>query len=200
MPVYNTMGNHDYFGLYSEDEAILNHADYGKISFERKFGNSYYSFEHKGWKFMILNSVAENEQKKYHGLIDADQVEWIKNELNKTDAEMPIVLSTHFPFISAYNQRAKERTVASSSSWIIDNGKEVLDLFNNHNLKLVLQGHLHIQEDIEINGIHYITGGSIASNWWEGSYQGFEEGFLKFTVTESNFSYEFIDYGWEISK
>ncbi len=199
MPLYNTMGNHDYFGLYSKNEAILNHADYGKNLFERKFGKSYYSFEHKGWKFIILNSIAENEQKKYHGLIDEDQVNWIKGKLSNTDASMPIVISTHFPFISAYNQWSQERTVASSSSWIIQNSKEVLSLFKSHNLKLVLQGHLHIQEDIEINGIHFITGGSIASNWWEGSYEGFEEGFLKFTIHNNEFDYQFIDYGWESS-
>ena len=193
-PVYNTIGNHDIFGLYSKDTAILNHPDYGEKIFEHKLGKSYYSFVHKGWKFMILNTVEENENKKYHGLIDDKQVDWIKEELIKTDTGMPIVISTHFPFISAYDQRSTEKTVASSSSWIIDNSKEVLNLFENYNLKLVLQGHLHIYEDIYIDGIHYITGGAVSANWWKGNYQGCEEGFLKFTLTDNDFSYKFVDY------
>lgn len=199
-PVYNTMGNHDIFGVYSDDEKILYHPEYGEKMFENILGPSYQSFTHKGWKFMILNTVEETENKKYHGLIDSTQVSWIEEELSKTDSEIPIVISTHFPFISAYNQWSQERTVASSSSWIIKNGKEVLELFKNHNLKLVLQGHLHIQEYIEINGVHFITGGSIASDWWEGSYEGFEEGFLKLTVYDNEFEYEFVDYNWNAKK
>lgn len=196
--VYNTLGNHDIFGLYSKDDAILNHPEYGENMFEQKFGKSYYSFIHKGWKFMILNTVEENENKKYSGLIDETQVNWIKEELSRTNKAMPIVISTHFPFISAYNQLSLNRTVASSASLFIKNSKEVLNLFDTYNLKAVLQGHLHIREDIEINGVHYITGGAIAGNWWEGSYEGFEEGFLKFTVTDNDFSYEYVDYGWEV--
>lgn len=199
-PVYNTLGNHDIFGVYSEDEAILNHPEYGEKMFENKLGPSYQSFNHKNWKFMILNTIEETENKKYHGLIDEEQINWIKEELSKTDSEMPIVISTHFPFISAYNQWSLNRTVASSSSWVIQNGKEVLSLFKDHNLKLVLQGHLHIQEEIKINGVHFITGGSIASNWWEGSYEGFEEGFLKFIIHKDDFEYEFVDYGWDAIK
>lgn len=196
--VYHTLGNHDIFGLYSSDESILNHPDFGEKMFEQKFGKSYYSFVHKGWKFMILNTVEGNDKKKYAGLIDEAQLQWIKQDLSQTEQTMPIVISSHFPFISAYDQRSIERTVASSSSWIIKNSKEVLNLFNDYNLKIVLQGHLHIQEDILINGVHYITGGAISANWWEGNYQGSEEGFLKFTVKDDDFSYEFVDYGWEV--
>ena len=196
-PVYNTLGNHDIFGVYSTEESILKSPEYGEKMFENKIGKSYQSFVHKGWKFIILNTIEENDNKKYHGLIDDAQVSWIKNELSKTDANMPIVISTHFPFVSAYNQQSTVRTVASSSSWIIDNSKEILNLFKDYNLKLVLQGHLHIREDICIDGVRYITGGAISANWWEGPYQGVEEGFLKITAFENSFDYEYIDYGWE---
>ncbi len=196
-PVYNTLGNHDIFGVYSNDESILNNAEYGEKMFEKRLGKSYQSFEHKGWKFIILNTIEENENKKYHGLIDAEQMEWIKEELSKTDKNTPLVISTHFPFISAYNQLSNERTVASSKSWIIDNSKEVLSLFKDYNLKLVLQGHLHIREDIMINGVRYITGGAVSANWWKGPYQGVEEGFLKITAYKNSIDTEYIDYGWE---
>ena len=55
----------------------------------------------------------------------------------------------------------------------------------------------NIVEDIKIRDTHFITGGAISASWWEGSYYGFEEGFLKFTLSENDFSYEFVDYGWE---
>lgn len=196
-PVYNTMGNHEIFGMYREDEMIRDHPEYGEKMFENRMGELYYTFAHKGWKFMILNSVEEKKNRRYTGLIEDKQIEWIKGELENTDPNIPIVISTHIPFISAFKQINVGSTVANDSSLVVYNSKEVLDLFEDYNLKLVLQGHLHIQEDIYINGIHYITGGAVSGNWWNGSYHGFEEGFLEFTVTANDFSYEFIDYGWE---
>lgn len=56
MPVYNTMGNHDIYGINLEkSKADPDHPEYGEKMFEKRFGKSYYSLTHKGWKFMILN-------------------------------------------------------------------------------------------------------------------------------------------------
>ena len=198
IPVYNTMGNHEIYGLYSQAEGIENDPDYGEKMFENKIGKSYYSFQHKGWKFMILNSVEEKENKKYTGLIDDAQIEWIKEELSNTDKNTPIVISTHIPLITAFKQRSQGSTLPLDSSGVVYNSKEVLDLFNDYNLKLVLQGHLHILEDILINGTHFITGGAISSNWWKGKYHGFEEGFLKIDIQGDTFKYKYVDYGWKV--
>lgn len=195
--LYNTMGNHEIFGMYNKDDAVQNHEEYGEKMFENRMGENYQSFTHKGWKFMILNSIEENNNKRYTGLIEDAQMNWIKAELAKTPLDMPIIISTHIPLITAFKQRSHGSTVPLDSSWVVYNSKEVLDLFEDHNLKLVLQGHLHIVEDIKIRDTHFITGGAISASWWEGSYYGFEEGFLKFTLSENDFSYEFVDYGWE---
>ncbi|MBU1013607.1 MAG: metallophosphoesterase [Bacteroidetes bacterium] len=198
IPFYNTMGNHEIYGMYIKEEGIENNPDYGEKMFENKIGKSYQSFTHKGWKFMILNSVEEKANKKYTGLIDDAQIEWIKKELSNTDKNIPIVISTHIPLITAFKHRSHGSTVPIDSSGVVYNSKEVLDLFNDYNLKLVLQGHLHIIEDILINGTHFITGGAVSSSWWEGKYYGFEEGFLKIDIKNDDFSYEYIDYGWKV--
>ena len=39
----------------------------------------------------------------------------------------------------------------NSRGSVIENSKEVLDLFKDYDLKLVLQGHLHFYEDIKYN-------------------------------------------------
>ena len=44
---------------------------------------------------------------------------------------------------------------------IQQNSNEVIEILEQHNTKLVLQGHLHFLEDIQYNGIHYITGGGL---------------------------------------
>ena len=189
MPVYNTMGNHDIYGIYSRSGADPKHPDYGEKMFENRIGKSYYSFDHKGWKFMILNSLEDTGKDSYTGLIDQKQIDWIKTELQKTDPGTPIVISTHIPFITA-----------DQSGRVISNGKDVIDFFKGYNLKLVLQGHLHTVEDIFIDGIHFITGGAVCAGWWRGPRNGFEEGFLVIKVKGSEFEWEFVDYNWIVKE
>lgn len=200
MPLYNTMGNHEIYGIYSASGADTLNPEYGEKMFESRIGKSYYSFEHKGWKFMILNSVEDTHKDGYIGKIDSGQIEWIKEELSKTDKATPIVISTHIPFITANTQKYSGTTVANDSSTVISNGKEVLDLFGDHNLKLVLQGHLHTVEDIYIDGIHFVTGGAVSAAWWTGPNREFEEGFVQVTAGRDNITWKYIDYGWNTGK
>jgi len=200
IPIYNTMGNHEIYGIYSRSGADTLNPEYGEKMYEARIGESYYSFDHKGWKFMILNSVEDTHRNSYVGKIDKMQIEWIKSELAKTDPRIPIVISTHMPFITANTQRHEGSTVANDSTSVIYNGKEVLELFNNHNLKLVLQGHLHMVEDIYIDGIHFVTGGAVSAAWWNGPNQGTEEGFMLVSVKNNEVTSKYIDYGWEVKK
>jgi len=149
---------------------------------------------------MILNSIDDKGNDRYIGRIDSAQIEWIRKELNITDRVTPIVLCTHIPFISANAQKYEGTTVANDSSSVIYNGKEVLDMFNGYNLKMVLQGHLHSLEDIYIDGIHFVTGGAVSSGWWNGPTKGIEEGFLLLSVKDNDISWKYIDYGWEVKK
>jgi len=195
-PVYNTMGNHEIYGIYERSGADQANPEYGEKMFEKRLGPSYYSIEHKGWKFMIINSIEDTKKNGYIGLVDPLQLAWIKDELKETGPLTPIVLSTHIPFLTAYSQKYEGSTVANDSSLVVCNSKEVIDLFSGHNLKLVLQGHLHTVEDIFIDGIHFITGGAVSGGWWGGPNMGFEEGFLLLTFKTDDFSWRYVDYGW----
>jgi 3',5'-cyclic AMP phosphodiesterase CpdA len=197
-PVYNTMGNHEIYGIYKKSGADPSNPEYGEKMFEKRLGHSYQSFEHKGWKFMTINSIEDTRKSKYVGMVDSVQISWIKSELKNTDPHTPIVLSTHIPFITANTQKYEGSTVPNDSSTVVFNSKEVIDLFNGFNLKLVLQGHLHTVEDIYIDGIHFITGGAISAGWWKGPNRGFEEGFIYLTFGEDDFLWKYVDYGWKV--
>lgn len=200
MPLYNTLGNHEIYGIYPKSGADKTHPEYGEKMFEKRLGKSYYAFDHKGWKFMIINSVEETKRSGYVGLIDEKQIEWIKEELQKTDFTTPIVISTHIPFITVYNQIYSGSTVQNDSSLVVSNSKEIIDLFKDHNLKLVLQGHLHTVEDINVDGIHFITGGAVSAKWWSGANRGFEEGFVLISIKGDNFDWQYVDYGWHVEQ
>jgi 3',5'-cyclic-AMP phosphodiesterase len=200
MPVYHTIGNHDLFGVRREESSIsVNQPDYKYGMFERYLGKTYYSFDHKGWHFMVLNSFDVTD-KRHIGLITEKQMKWIREDLAEVDSKTPIVVSTHLPLISVQRQiYSTQGTIENpKDQWII-NRKEILDVFSSHNLKLVLQGHMHILEDIYIHqsGIHFITGGSIAGRpSWQGFRNGEPSGFLRINIKDQDISWDFIDFGW----
>jgi 3',5'-cyclic AMP phosphodiesterase CpdA len=198
MPVYNTLGNHEIFGIYKKSMVPEDHPEYGEKMFKNRLGDSYYSFDHKGWHFIILNSVEDTGEDRYIGLVDKPQMEWIKEDLSKLDKEMPIVISTHIPFVTSFMQINYGSLKPNSDNLVVINSKEVLELFEDYNLKLVLQGHLHYLEDIYTQSIHFITGGAVSSRWWQGKENGLEEGFLMINVKDKDFSWKYIDYGWEV--
>lgn len=199
-PVYNAMGNHEIYGIYSRSGADPLHPEFGEKMFEKRIGRSYYSFEHKGWKFFILNSVEDTGKDGYMGFIDPVQTEWIREELGKTDTLTPVVIATHIPFITVNSQIYNYSTAANDSGLVVVNSRDILKLFSHHNLKLVLQGHLHMVEDIYIDGVRFLTGGAVSANWWRGPYRGDEEGFVQVNISGKDFSWKYIDYGWEVKQ
>lgn len=197
MPVYTTIGNHDVFGIYPKSGIEQSDPEYGKVVYENKFAKRYYSFDHKGVHYLILDGISVNEEKrKYYGRVDSEQMEWIKSDLSVVDKKTPIVVSIHIPLMTVFGQIIQSATTANDSSYVIANGKEVIELFKDHNLKLVLQGHLHFLEEISLYGATFITVGALSGKWWQGPNMDIEEGFLLVDFDGKNFSYEYIDYGW----
>lgn len=198
MPVYNTMGNHEVFGIYEKSGTSEDHPEYGYKMFEKRIGETYYSFDHKGWHFMVLNSVQITDSNEYIGMIDEAQMEWIRTDLLEVDANTPIVISTHIPFITVFTQILFGEYAPDYHGLVVENARDVLDLFNGYNLKLVLQGHLHYLEYIDLYGTCFITSGAVSGQWWEGPNHEVEEGYLMLHMHGDDFTWEYIDYGWEV--
>lgn len=200
MPVHNTMGNHEVFGYYEKSGVDASHPLYGDKMFEEKLGKRYYVFEFNGWRFYILDSIDEWEEGGYYGYVDQEQMAWLKEDLADVDPETPLVISVHIPLISVFTQLDIGSTAPNGRGSVVTNSKDLLDLFRDHNLKLVLQGHLHSCEDIYVNGIHFITVGAVSGGWWKGPHRGFEEGFLMVHVSGDEIETEYIDYGWQVEE
>jgi len=199
MPVYNCIGNHELFGIYTEESGLdSTDRDYKYGMYERYLGPTYYSFDHKGWHFIVLNSIEENNG-RYIGLVGTRQLEWLKKDLSAVAVNTPIAVVTHIPLVSSFQQifPSPGNATAAGGQWI-SNREEVLSLFNDKNLRLVLQGHLHWLEDINVrNKTRFITGGAIAGRpSWRGTEHN-EEGFLHVKIKDGEISWDYIDYGWE---
>jgi Icc protein len=202
MPVYNTVGNHEVYGWHRTEEGIESNPDFGKNMFEKKMGDRFYSFDHKNWHFIILDAIYRSEEGHYIGKIDQEQLEWLKGDLGKTDKLTPIAITVHIPFITSATQLSQGALAANSEGGVITNSLEVLELLWEHNLKLVLQGHLHFNEDLFVgNKVHFITGGAVCGLWWSNELGALpEEGFQMIHVKGDELSSEYIDYGWTPSE
>lgn len=199
-PVYNTIGNHEIFGWYEKSGVSREHPEFGKKMFQNRIGKNYQSVTYKNIKIFILDSVEEIPEKgRYYGFISQDQINWLKDELSKTDTSMILIISTHIPLLTTFSQIRNGAMAANDRGLVVENSKEIFDLFKKHNLRLVLQGHLHIYEDINIqNRIRFITGGAVSARWWTGPNEGLEEGFVLVKIKGDKISAEYIDYGWEV--
>jgi 3',5'-cyclic AMP phosphodiesterase CpdA len=199
MPVYHTLGNHEVFGLYEKSGIDPSHEEYGKKMYENRLGKRYYTFDHKNWHFIVLDGIGFTEDRQYYGYIDSVQIDWLKQDLEKTGKETPVVISTHIPLLSIGEQIMVDPTAGFGKGAVITNANQVREILEQFNVKLVLQGHLHFLEDIYYNDIHYVTGGAISAQWWDGPRYGMEEGFVKVDVSGNDFKWEYVDFGWEVN-
>lgn len=196
MPVYNCIGNHDLFAIYEESPETEDHPDYKYGMWERHFGDTYYSFDHKGWHFITLNSLDVTENKRYQGIFHEKQLEWLKEDIAKVEKTTPIIITTHIPMICTYTQLN-----GGDGSRTVNNASEVFKILEGYNLKLVLQGHIHWKEYGIVNDrFHFLTGGSIAGNGWKGRRHNTKEGFVKIKISGNDFAWEYIDHGWETER
>ncbi|SEK26697.1 metallophosphoesterase family protein [Parapedobacter koreensis] len=194
VPVHNTVGNHELFGIYPESVEDSTHADYKYGMFRRYFGDTYYAFDHKGWHFIVLNALDVADQ-KYFGQIGTEQLRWLQRDLAAVSPETPIVVTLHIPLVSVFNQVYPRPGQNNDDGPGIVDRDELLAAFKGHKLKLVLQGHLHWLEDLNVESrTHFITGGSVAGRpTWRGTNFG-PRGFLLFDVKDDRFSWEYIKY------
>jgi Icc protein len=199
MPVYPVIGNHDVFGIGVNAGVAPTHPEYGKVMFAKRLGagNTYRSFDFRGWHFVLLDSIAVTSDSGYEGGIDDEQFSWLQKDLQSAGHKQPTVLVTHIPFFSILPTLENGPTQAVSSSLVISNGKDVLQFCSGYNIKLILQGHLHVVEDHRYKQSQFVTSGAVCGNWWKGPRMGHLEGFAVYTVKGHQVEFAYHTYGWQ---
>ena len=193
MKIYHTIGNHDCFGVYSSSGVAESDPLYGKKMFEERFGKTYYSFDHKGVHFIVLDSIGITSDRLYEGRVDQAQLDWLKSDLGGLIPSTPIIVSVHIPLVTAFYSYVPAPKHHGLS---VINAYEVIALFEGHNVLGVLQGHTHINEKVMWKGVPYITSGAVSGNWWHGTRMGTPEGFTVVRVEQGKLSTTYETYGF----
>ncbi|HEV2274333.1 MAG TPA: metallophosphoesterase [Acidobacteriaceae bacterium] len=197
MKLHHTLGNHDVFGVIPSSGVAPSDPLYGKKAFEARFGKTYYSFDHKGVHFVVLDSIGITDDRSYEGRVDADQLAWLAADLKRIPRATPIVVSVHIPLVTAFNSYVPPPGTAPRHNGIrVTNAYQVIALFEGHNVLGVLQGHTHVNEVVTWKGVPYITSGAVCGNWWHGTRMGTPEGFTVARIANGKLSAHYETYGF----
>ena len=200
LPVKHCIGNHDIWGWQLKED-VKTDALYGKAWWLQQTGNTktYYSFTHKDWHFIFLDSVQENNG-GYIALLDNEQFDWLENELNN-NKEKFICIVSHIPIIS-FCSAMFFKDMLPNGDWKLSrallhtDARRIKDLFNKHpNIKTCLSGHIHLQDEVNYLGIKYYCNGAISGNWWNGSFQDFAPAYALFDFyTDGTVERKIVEY------
>ena len=196
--VHAVIGNHDLVAAIPEDDTEP--SEDPRAIFREHFDvdRTYYSFDINGYHIILLDSIQiAGDDLKYQGWVSQEQLKWLENDLSAVPADQPIVVALHVPLVTSFYQITEGSTSAAPPNRVVVNSKDVLDAFSDHNLILVLQGHLHVHEAITWQDTVFITGGALSGKWWRGAWQGTDEGYTVVRLRNGEVDWEYKSYGWQ---
>ncbi|UOE47141.1 metallophosphoesterase [Mucilaginibacter sp. SMC90] len=197
LPVHYCLGNHDIW-WYEDDKG---QAIYGKKYALDKLQlvKPYYSMVKNGWKIIALDSVhLDIDNTWYIGKLGDEQLNWLSDELKATDANMPVMVMSHIPILTALLMIEDDIV----NKWTMLGGDmhtdtaKIINLFYQHpNVKLCLSGHLHMRDKVVYNNVTYLCNGAVSGAWWEGNRRETAPGYgLIDLYADGTFEEKYVNY------
>lgn len=179
VPMVHAIGNHDIWGwTRSRSDASGDESIYGKRWWIDTFGGGrrYSLFRFGAWHILSLDSVQPFEE-SYRGGLDDEQFEWLVGELTSLGRDANVLVLSHIPILCAgavltdaapgtSGDRGDGVRMPHASTytdpWRVINAFQMAG-----NVKLVLSGHVHVEDRIDYLGTTHICGGALAGAWWQ---------------------------------
>ena len=116
-PIHVVCGNHDW-----------NDWDDRKAYLDLYPKSLNYTFDHKGWQFIALDSTNQNLKSRVN--VTKETLQWLDDSLKTIDRKRPLITFTHFP-------------MHPELQWPSANAADVLARFKEFNLQAIYGGHCH---------------------------------------------------------
>jgi 3',5'-cyclic AMP phosphodiesterase CpdA len=201
-PWHPCLGNHDVLGWGPREKVAPSDPDYGKkmILEALDWKHPYYSFDHKGWHFAVLDSAFPAPGKS--GIIQeprlgGEQLEWLGYDLGAAGVRPKIAVVHVAAFCNMGQINGDPKHLAMDGSMVIWDTKELRKVLERHNVKLLLQGHSHRVEDTFWNDIWYVTSAAASGAWWAGSWTGSDPGYTIVRCDGDRASWSHETFRWE---
>ncbi|SKA27460.1 Tat (twin-arginine translocation) pathway signal sequence [Enhydrobacter aerosaccus] len=105
-------------------------------AYKEFFGETHYTFDHKGVHFIALDNASDPEAK-----LGEAQLAWLAADLKQRKVDEPIVVMTHRPLFDLY----------AKWDWTTADGTKAIDLLMPYQNVVVFYGHIH-QEHHDMTG------------------------------------------------
>jgi outer membrane protein assembly factor BamB/predicted MPP superfamily phosphohydrolase len=166
VPVWTAVGNHEF-------NFLNNDGKYKSIieKYRQYQGPEWYSFDYKNNHIVVLEN--------YKGQNEADQLEWLKQDLALVRKEQKVLVVTHIPL---------------DTPLTVDGFNPYVQVLKQYNVKLLLTGHTH-SNDVDANvfpGADHV----VTSAGWS-PQDGSPVGFREVRVGEDKLSYQFKPFDIE---
>ncbi len=102
----------------------------GGMLFREFFGETTYSFDHRGVHFVALDNVSRAKPE-----VGLEKREWLKKDLSRFSPAAPIVVFTHRPLFD----------LKPEWEWFTSDGDEVMNILAPFQNVTILYGHIHRQ-------------------------------------------------------
>lgn len=150
VPVYQTIGNHDYDMNLVGDEAASR-------EFRSNFGPLYYGFNVGGNYFIVTDNIIYDTNKKFEEEWDEQQVAWLAKYAKLIPAGSDVYIAMHAPYMKYFQKKGSNK---------METGQRVADMFAAHNLSFIT-GHTHINSNMEVEpGVMEFNVASAGGAWW----------------------------------
>ena len=106
----------------------------GGALFREHFGETSYSFDHRGVHFVALDNVSRARPE-----VGAERIAWLKKDLARFHKSAPIVVFTHRPLFD----------LKPEWEWFTSDGDEVMNVLAPFENVTVLYGHIHRDDEHE---------------------------------------------------
>ena len=100
----------------------------GGEAFKEFFGETHYTFDHKGVHFIVLDNVSDPGSN-----IGESQLQWLSDDLKKLGKDSRIVVFTHRPLFDLY----------PDWDWYTRDGAKAIELLMPYSNVTVFYGHIH---------------------------------------------------------
>jgi 3',5'-cyclic AMP phosphodiesterase CpdA len=109
-------------------------------AFKEFFGETHYTFDHKGVHFIVLDNVSDPGSN-----IGEAQLQWLNADLKRIDKESRIVVFTHRPLFDLY----------PDWDWYTRDGAKAIELLKPYSNVTVFYGHIHQEHHYKSDQIEH---------------------------------------------
>ncbi len=203
LPTHWAFGNHDLVGT-SNTAVSPTEKFYGKALFQDRFQlpHLFYSFDRKGWHFVVLDDIAPQPDRTYVGKLFDDELRFLKADLD-AHRDVPTIICTHIPVMSLLPAglllaHGSEPQYHLPKNLVCTNADELFQDLPRHNVRAILSGHLHRFEKVAMNGVPIINSGAVCGSYWKGPLLDCPEGFGVVDLgANGSVAFDYRTYGWK---